>query len=85
MPATLDQISNQLSRLERKYDLLIEQRRKPRWVKSTAIIELTGWTKEKMRQARENGYITFETRDDANGKLSYWYDLNTLSEKFIKN
>lgn len=73
---------SELAKIERKLDRLtklVEQKQKPLWVKAAVITGLTGWNNEKMRSARENGYIDWK-KDDA----GFWYDLQTLSDKFIK-
>lgn len=72
-----------LARIERKINQIIkllEQKQKPMWVKASVITGLTGWTKDKMNKARENGYIDWK-KDEETG---FWYDLHSLSEKFIK-
>lgn len=68
-----------LQRLEKKIDTLVEKQTTPEWVKVSFITRLTGWDNEKMRQARNIGLIAFEKRADG----SWWYDLNSLNEKFI--
>lgn len=77
---------SELARLERKVDRLtklVEQKQKSLWVKASVITGLTGWTKDKMNKARENGYVSFEIRDKGD-RSEYWYDLNSLNERFIK-
>lgn len=70
-----------LQKIDRKLDHLMINPRdlKPKWVKSSIITDLTGWTNSQMRQARDNDLITWKT--DSNG---YWYDLNTLHPYLIK-
>lgn len=85
--ATLDDVLKQVSMLHRKVDLLNEQRQKPKWVKSSIISNVTGWRQEKLRQAREKGYIKFETRKEVKGDKivnAFWYDLNSLDARFYK-
>lgn len=73
-------MSTELARLEKKLDQVLRfVKRKPMWVKASVITRLTGWNKEQMRTARENGYVEYEKREDG-----IFYDLNTLHEKFIK-
>lgn len=76
-------VLKRLDRLERKIDMLNELRRKPIWVKASVITGLTKWNAEKMRQARERGYIKYEERTQ-DEKRSFFYDLNSLDDKFIK-
>jgi hypothetical protein len=77
-----------IQRLERKIDRLAKQlaeNKKPFWVKASVITSLTGWDKTKMYQARENGYIRFEKREKGEGVHEWFYDLNSIHEKFIKH
>lgn len=71
-------VETRLARLERELKALKGPQQK--WVKSSVIIELTGWNKEKMRSARDNGLITWKTDDKG-----YWYDLNSLHPYLIKS
>jgi hypothetical protein len=73
-----------IKRLERKIDMLIKKTYRPLWVKATVITGLTGRNNQKMRQARQRGYIKWEERTEA-GKITFWYDLHSLDELFIKN
>jgi hypothetical protein len=66
-------LKNRVARLER---LLTST--KTNWVKSPIITGLTGWDANKMRLARNNGYINW--KKDSNG---FWYDLNSIHEKFL--
>jgi hypothetical protein len=71
----------EITRLERKIDRLariVEERQKPVWVKSTVISSMTGWNFRGLAKAREHGYIDFKKVDTA-----FWYDLNSLNEKFL--
>lgn len=77
---------SEVARLERKIDKitrLLESKQKPMWVKASVITGLTGWTKDQMNVARENRYVDFKV-DEKEGKKEFWYDLNSLNEKFIK-
>jgi hypothetical protein len=53
-------------------------------VKASVITSLTGWDKTKMYQARENGYVRYEKREKGEGH-EWFYDLNSIHEKFIKH
>jgi hypothetical protein len=72
-----------IARLERKIDKLIEKAYRPLWVKARVITGLTAWNNEKMRQARENGYVEYEERKEGDKKV-FWYNLNSLDSRFIK-
>lgn len=43
-------------------------------------MEVTGWTKEKMRRAREQGIVAYKLTKEG----SYLYDLNSIHKSFIK-
>lgn len=80
-------MSPEIIRLERKIDALtrmMKEHQRPKWVKASAITSITGWNFKKMQQARENGYIDWEKREKGDGCHEYWYDINSLNEKFIK-
>lgn len=67
------------ARLEKKVDRLLKlMQPRPMWVRASVITSLTGWTNQKMRQARENGYIEYKEED------GLWYNLTSLNEKFLK-
>ena len=75
-------LEERLERLERKIDglsRLIKDMKRPYWVRVGVITALTGWNKEGMRAARENGYVNYKEKDG-----SHWYDLNSIHSKFIK-
>lgn len=59
-----DTISRQIQALSKKVDTLINQTNKKTWVKVSAIMEITGWNREKMRQMRDNGVIRFRKGDN---------------------
>lgn len=74
---TQKSLEAQLQRIERKLDQLNNP--KPKWVKSTVIIELTGWNKDRMASARNNNELTW--KKDSTG---FWYDLNSLHPYLVK-
>lgn len=55
------------------------QEKKRQWVKVSNIQELTGWDKEGLRRARENGLIDW--KKDENG---IWYDILSINSLLIK-
>lgn len=71
----IDRINEKISTLLKK-----EDKEKITWVKVSVITGLTGWDHEKMRQARENGYVKFKTE---NGK--FWYALESLSSVWFNH
>jgi hypothetical protein len=74
---------SEIARLEKKLDQLlslVKENKKPTWVRASVITSLTGWSAEKMRQARENGYVKYKESEG-----SYLYDLNSINDKFFKH
>jgi predicted transcriptional regulator len=69
----LERIERQLSNIARK------NVKKASWVKVGWITDLTGWDREKMRQAREQGLV--EWKDDA--KLGRVYNIDSIPQMFI--
>lgn len=67
-----------LQRMEKKLDFLIEQQSKPTWVKVSFVRQITGWNKEKMRQARELGLIEWK-KDE----FGFFYNVTSLSPAFF--
>jgi hypothetical protein len=67
-----------LQRIEKKFDSYIGKVEKPCWVKVGFVTAKTGWGKEKMRQAREQGLIEFEHRENG-----FWYNINSLNPIFL--
>jgi hypothetical protein len=68
-----------IQRLQETVNVLVQKEIAPRWVKVGFITSLTKWNNEKMRQARQQGLIEFEKREDG-----FWYNLNSLPKQFIK-
>lgn len=72
-------VETRIAYLEREINKLkTRNAAKPKWVRVSVITELTGWNKEKMRQARDNNLIEWKTDD------GFWYDLNSLHPLLIK-
>lgn len=67
-------------RIDSKLTTLLGMRKKQTWVKVHFIQDLTGWTAERFRQARDGGVIEFR-KTAANG---FEYLLESLPEQFIK-
>lgn len=68
-----------LERIERLLRDLHKKDKKPRWAKVGDIADITGWSKERMRRARETGQVRW--KKDGNG---YWYDVNSIHPAFLK-
>lgn len=72
-------LKQQLDRIERKLSVISSEKKKT-WVKVGWVTDLTGWDREKMRQAREQGLVEF--KDDAvKGRL---YNIDSIPKVFIK-
>lgn len=67
-----------LESIDRKLDQLLKQRSKKTWVSVGIITDITGWDKEYMRKARENGLVKFKNEDG-----SFKYLLESIPEIFI--
>jgi hypothetical protein len=72
-------LDRRLSSIEKKLSLLLGEKKRAAWVKAGAIMQLTGWGREDMRRMRINGIINW--KKDEKG---FWYDLNSIPERFIK-
>jgi hypothetical protein len=69
-----------LQRLQQTVEKLVEQDNKPVWVKVSFVKEKTGWSNEKMRQARNLALIEWR-KDEVHGFL---YNIKSLDPIFIK-
>ena len=67
-----------LQRIQQTLDRLVEKLEKPVFVKVSFIRSKTGWTKEKLRQAREQGLVEYEKRDDG-----LFYDIKSIDPVFF--
>ncbi len=55
------------------------------WVKAKEVMALTGWDYNDMARARMYKYITVEKRtNNATGRVSFFYDINSLDPRLIK-
>lgn len=70
----------ELERINKKLNALAAGQSKATWVPYQWVIDLTGWGKEKLRQAREQRIVEFKD----NGKGGYLYKLESIPEIFIK-
>lgn len=72
-------IESRLDRIDKKLNTLLADSRKQQWVKVSFIQDATGWDREKMRQARNQGIVKWEKRKDG-----FFYDLNSIPPAFLK-
>lgn len=75
---TIEKLFDHVKRMDAKLTTLLNREPKVTWVRASVITELTGWNNEKMRKARENGYVKFKKEG------GYWYNLGSLNQVFIK-
>lgn len=73
------QLLERLDRIERKLSMLMQEKKKETWVKAPVITGMTGWDGNKMRRARENGYIKFKKDNGC-----FFYDVESLHSVHIK-
>lgn len=52
---------------------------RPRWIPASWIMEATGWDKEKMRRAREQGVVDFKRE-----RGIYLYNINSIHPALLK-
>jgi len=76
----LEQLTNQVDRLNSTVRTLVMERKKKTWVNAEWIIRLTGWNKEELRQAREGKLIEF--RQEPSRRIKYV--LESIPEQFLK-
>jgi hypothetical protein len=72
--ATLQRIERKLKQLEKL------NTPKPKWVRASEVMRVTGWTAEEMRRARQHEEIDYMYLPDNTFK----YDLNSLHPLQIK-
>lgn len=79
MPATItiESLHRELVQIKK---MLAEKKESATWVKVGFIVEITGWNKEQMRRARQQGLIKYR-RDPEKGFI---YSLESLPTMFIK-
>lgn len=76
---TIEAIDRRLARIENILAKMSEGKKGESWAKVGFVYELTGWDREKMRRAREQGLIRYKDTDQ--GRV---YDLNSIPLQFIK-
>lgn len=72
-------VKRELTRINEKLNILVAGQHKSTWVSPLFIMDLTGWDKSKLRQAREQKIV--EVKRDGRGWL---YKLESIPERFIK-
>lgn len=80
---TDEQIIKKLDRLERLVEQLIDEKKKPLWVKVSRVIESTGWNREELRRARNNHLVKVKVEKGKTKK--YFYDLNSIDQRLLKS
>lgn len=75
---TIEQLKQQVARLERKINGLIEEKRKQTWVKVGMVTALTGWNKRTLAQMRTAGIVKWK-KDNG-----IWYLLESVPREFYK-
>lgn len=78
--ALIQRLETKIDRLDRKLAAIAAEKKKGTWVKVGFVTDLTGWDREKLRQAREQGLVEF--KEDA--KLGRVYNLESIPPMFIK-
>jgi hypothetical protein len=72
-------IKREFERLHREIKALKKVQEKATWVSPGWISDITGWGKEKLRQARQQNIIDY--KDSPGG--GYLYKLESIPEQFI--
>lgn len=70
----------ELDRINKKLNALASAPKKSTWVPPGWVTDITGWDKEKLRQARNANIIEFKQSDGG----GYLYKLESIPEIFIK-
>jgi len=78
-PKLLKDFNVRLTRVDEKLSRVLQQQRKETWVKVSWIVDLTGWSREKLRQARNHGIITYRKTE----QRGIEYLLESVPEPFI--
>jgi len=76
----LAEINRRLARIERKLSGLLQTQKQLHWAKVGFVEELTGWDRDKMRRARDQGLVKWKD-DPIKGRL---YLLESIPQLFIK-
>ncbi len=76
----MERLEKKIDSLSKKVDRLTEKKPKRTLVKATEIVRLTGWNREEMRRARENGFVKQVRQGN-----KIFYTLESLNPTFIIN
>jgi hypothetical protein len=68
------------NRLNDKLNKIMEKQRQEHWVKVGFITQVTGWSAETLRQARQQGLVQW--KDNVDGRF---YLLESIPEIFIRH
>jgi hypothetical protein len=74
------ELKREFERLNKKLNDIATAQRKETWVSAGWVSDLTGWDREKLRQAREQNIVQVK-RSSGGGWL---YKLESIPEQFIK-
>lgn len=74
------ELKQQFELINKKLNALAAQAKKETWVTAHWVTDITGWDRERLRQAREEKIIEFKR-----GESGGWrYKLESIPELFIK-
>lgn len=75
------ELKRRLDRIDKMLSLLLQaQKRESKTrVKVSHVMAATGWTKEQMRSARDNGLIEYRKQDNG-----FFYLLESIPKMFLK-
>ncbi len=74
-------IKRELEKIHREIKALREVQTRATWVSPSWITDLTGWNKEKLRMARQQGIVKYKESDGG----GYLYQLESIPQQFILN
>jgi hypothetical protein len=74
------ELKRELDKIHREIKALKQVRAKATWVSPSWVTELTGWDKERLRMARNQGIL--DSKKSSTG--GYLYKLESIPEHFIK-
>lgn len=73
-------LKRELSRIQRQLAELTAIKKKETWVSCSWVSMITGWNKEKLRQARNQKIVEYKESETG----GYLYKLESIPEQFIK-
>jgi hypothetical protein len=84
MSEILEKILKGQERIDKKLTALLNKEPKPEketWVKVSFVVMLTGWSKRKLYQARQQGTITYRKTEEK----GFEYLVESIPPQFILN